>query len=138
MTARLLPWMIALAVVPALGASAHDGFHQRFKRANERVAKAPDQPAPYLQRAELYRQHEDWTEALADLARAEALAPELDEFRTIVSGRFPVFNKEDIEVVENLQRNFEISAFEYANFLEFFDDNVQCFQQRVAKACAAP
>lgn len=66
----------------------------------------------------------------------EALAPELAEFRTIVSNRFPVFNKEDIGVVEGLQQNFESSAFDHAHFLEFFDDNVQCFQQRVAKACA--
>ena len=67
----------------------------------------------------------------------QSLAPELDEFRAIVSARFPAFNKEDIGVVEQLQRNFETSAFEHAHFLEFFDDNVQRFQQRVARACAA-
>jgi len=66
----------------------------------------------------------------------ESLAPELEEFRNIIAARFPAFNKEDIGVVEGLQRNFESSAFNYAHFLEFFDDNVKCFQQRVAKACA--
>ena len=68
----------------------------------------------------------------------QALVPELDEFRAIVSARFPSFNKEDIGVVEQLQHNFETSAFEHAHFLEFFDDNVQRFQQRIAAACAAP
>ena len=68
----------------------------------------------------------------------QSLAPELAEYRAIVSARFPAFNKEDIGVVEGLQRTFETSNFEHAHFLEFFDDNVQRFQQRIAAACAAP
>ncbi len=51
------------------------------------------------------------------------LSPE--EFRNIIAARFPAFNKEDIGVVEGLQRNFESSAFNYAHFLEVCDDNVK-------------
>ena len=68
----------------------------------------------------------------------QALTCELEEARSIVSERFPVFNQEDVGVVEQLQRNFESSAFEHAHFLDFFDANVRHFQQQVATACATP
>ena len=66
----------------------------------------------------------------------QALDAELAQARAIVSERFPVFNLEDVGVVEQLQRNFESSAFEHAHFLDFFDANVRRFQQRVAIACS--
>ena len=54
----------------------------------------------------------------------ESTAPELQFYRTIVAGRFPVFNLEDVEVVSKLQQSFSTSAFERTHFNPFFDGNV--------------
>ena len=66
-----------------------------------------------------------------------ALDPALAAERDAVVGRFPVFNREDVDIVERLQQNFASAAFERAHFSEFFDGNVHHFQRMVAHACAA-
>ena len=65
----------------------------------------------------------------------EALVAELEPYRRAVVDRFPVFNREDVAIVERLQQSFETAAFEGANFNPFFDANVAHFQHMVAQAC---
>ncbi len=65
-----------------------------------------------------------------------ALAPALAAERESVVARFPVFNREDVDLVGRLQESFESAAFERAHFSEFFDGNVHHFQRMVAHACA--
>lgn len=54
-----------------LPVSAHPGSQHRFSVQEERIAENPDDPVPYLNRARLWGQASHWSEALADLARAE-------------------------------------------------------------------
>ncbi|MES2923541.1 MAG: tetratricopeptide repeat protein [Verrucomicrobiota bacterium] len=51
-----------------------------MKRANEEIADQPTNGGKWYQRALLQYEHEDWTESLADLEKAEEFAP----------GAFPV------------------------------------------------
>jgi len=66
------------ALVPALlwpGARvhAHGTFHERLAAANAKIAAHPDDAILFLARAELYRDHRDFAQAMADIDRAEAL-----------------------------------------------------------------
>ena len=85
----------------------------------------PTGPASCRERVEIFFVGED------------ALDPSRDAHRDVVVGRFPAFNREDVDLVTRLQASFESSAFERAHFSDFFDENVHHFQRMVARACAA-
>lgn len=63
------------ATSPALEFCLHDGIHERIAAAAARIAADPSNPALYVFRASLYREHQDWPEAHADLKKARQLAP---------------------------------------------------------------
>jgi tetratricopeptide (TPR) repeat protein len=52
---------------------AHGDLHERIARLTDQIKKEPQDPQPYLQRAELHRLHGEWEAALADYARVERL-----------------------------------------------------------------
>jgi tetratricopeptide (TPR) repeat protein len=69
--------MFAIAASIAGGrlASAHDGLAARIAALSAQIAQSPSSPSLYIKRAELYRENRQWTEALADLDRAERIDP---------------------------------------------------------------
>ena len=64
-----------LAVAPA--ARGHGDFHAVIQAADEDIAKDPKNPDLYLRRAELFRIHQQFDSAKADIATAEKLSPAL-------------------------------------------------------------
>jgi predicted Zn-dependent protease len=73
---RLFIFLLLTALASTQAAMAHEGIHERLQKAGQSIQKDPANPRLYLLRAELYRQHQDWPEARADLNRARDLAPE--------------------------------------------------------------
>ena len=69
--------LLAIAVLLASGglASAHDGLAQRIAALTAQIAQSPSSPSLLVKRAELYRENRQWSEALADLERAERIDP---------------------------------------------------------------
>jgi predicted Zn-dependent protease len=74
-----------LSLLVATPAWAHGAFHDLIAVASARVVRTPDVPA-FLARAELYREHGDFQEALADLGEAAQRAP-LDDGIELLRGR---------------------------------------------------
>ena len=59
-------------------ALGHGEIHERIQDVTKEIASDPDNANLYLKRGELYRQHEKWQEALADLDKAATLDSTLD------------------------------------------------------------
>ncbi len=57
-------------------AAAHEGVHELIQKATAQIKKDPQDWQLYLYRAQLYRMHEDWPEAHADLEVVRAAAPD--------------------------------------------------------------
>ena len=69
-----------LALLVSLGAAttqAHPEIEAALDRLNTRIAAAPGDAELYLERGELYAQHQDWVSAEANFLRAAELAPSL-------------------------------------------------------------
>lgn len=74
-------WQVALLVV-AFGfsptsAPAHGELDIRIAAATAEIAKVTNNPALYLARGEMYREHKDWPAAAADYDTAARLDPSL-------------------------------------------------------------
>ncbi len=54
---------------------AHGDLHERIAAATLEIQAHPKDPALYVKRGELHREHGEWDQALADLNRAAELAP---------------------------------------------------------------
>ena len=54
-------------------ASAHDGLAERIAALSAQITQSPSSPSLLVKRAELYRENRQWSEALADLDRAERI-----------------------------------------------------------------
>jgi predicted Zn-dependent protease len=67
--------IVLLAAAPA--AHGHGDFHAVIVAVNEEIAKDPGNPDLYLRRAELFRIHQQFDSAQADIATAERLSPAL-------------------------------------------------------------
>src|SRR2546428_1170647 len=67
-------WFVVFLLIERV-AIAHGDLHERIAALSEQIADAPGNARLYLQRAELHRQHEDWTAALADCDKAAELDP---------------------------------------------------------------
>jgi len=65
--------------LPASAGMAHAGLHESITGVSAQIERAPMDAGLYLQRGELYRQHQDWDAALADYETALRLAPGLSE-----------------------------------------------------------
>lgn len=75
---RSLGVLLALSfVLSTAAAQAHGDFHTLIADTDKEIEKDPKNPALYLQRGELYRIHQQYDSAQADIALAEALAPAL-------------------------------------------------------------
>lgn len=57
----------------AASAVPHESIHELIEKASQRIAKDSANPALYLERAQLYRRHQDWPEARLDLQKASKL-----------------------------------------------------------------
>lgn len=68
--------LLALAAGP-VPVRAHGDFHSLITLANQDIEKSPGNAEVYLRRAELYRLHQMWPEAEADIAKAVSLSPGL-------------------------------------------------------------
>jgi predicted Zn-dependent protease len=76
----ILSSILALPVVIAIlsvqnQANAHGDIHARIALLDKRIATTPDNYNLYLKRAELHRFHAEWSSALTDYHRAQALHP---------------------------------------------------------------
>lgn len=65
-----------------------------------------------------------------------ATDPALAETRKAVVDRFREFNAEDIEIIENLQRAFETTAWDGGYFTPYMDGPVHRYQRLIAEAVA--
>src|SRR3954468_20383167 len=81
---------LAAGVLLAFSAAAfgHGDLHERITALSEQIAAAPGKADLYLQRGEVYRNHEDWDLALADYDRADQLDP---DNRVVVYARARLF-----------------------------------------------
>jgi tetratricopeptide (TPR) repeat protein len=68
---------------PGAGVHAHGTFHDRLAAASDRIAAHPDDALLYLARADLYRDHGDFAQAMEDIDRAEALDAQLPAARLV-------------------------------------------------------
>ena len=59
-------------------ASAHGDLHEAIDAVSRVIADSPGDAALLLRRAELRRQHKDWSEAEADYAQAHKLKPDME------------------------------------------------------------
>lgn len=55
----------------------HEGLHEQIAEVTKQIDLNPKNPALYVKRGELYREHREWKHALADYKRAAQLEPEL-------------------------------------------------------------
>lgn len=77
----LRAWQAGLGLIVVLAGPgslrAHGTFHARIERATAEIEASPEDAALYVARSVVYRNHDDWALALADLDRAAALDPTL-------------------------------------------------------------
>lgn len=73
----VLSCLVAL-VANTRNAALHDGLHEQIRALDRAIERSPGRAELHLRRAELFRLHRQWAEALADLRRAEELDPRLD------------------------------------------------------------
>jgi predicted Zn-dependent protease len=69
--------MLAAAALAALAPPlfAHGDLHEQIEAVTAQIQKSPASSGLYLNRAELYRLHEEWSAAAGDYDFAEKLAP---------------------------------------------------------------
>jgi len=65
--------IVALITTGGRLASAHDGLAERIAALSAQITQSPSSPSLLVKRAELYRENRQWSEALADLDRAERI-----------------------------------------------------------------
>jgi tetratricopeptide (TPR) repeat protein len=65
--------IVALVTTGGRLASAHDGLAERIAALSAQITQSPSSPSLLVKRAELYRENRQWSEALADLDRAERI-----------------------------------------------------------------
>src|SRR5689334_5195766 len=66
---------LAAVVIFEAAVLAHDGLAARIAALSAQIAQSPSSPSLFVKRAELYRENRQWTEATADLDRAERIDP---------------------------------------------------------------
>jgi predicted Zn-dependent protease len=59
---------------------AHGDLHERIERVSREIQAAPENPRLYAKRAELYREHREFSDALKDVQKARSLN-DLAEFQ---------------------------------------------------------
>ena len=73
----MMRWGAVLLGALPLGAHAHGDDQLLIDALTEELAKAPEADL-YIRRGELFRHHQEWAKAGADLAQAARLEPKLD------------------------------------------------------------
>ncbi len=77
---RMLKFILCsgmLIIGCSLVATAHDGIHEQIVSVTKAIRKAPNNPALYLKRAELYRLHKEWQNSARDFGKARSIDPKL-------------------------------------------------------------
>lgn len=69
---------LAIGLIACCNAYAHGDIHDRIKALDERISTDSHDPLLYLQRAQLYGEHEEWGRAFTDYNTAKELDPQLD------------------------------------------------------------
>lgn len=69
---------VAAWLATLLPAAAHGAFHERIDHVSAQITTSPNDARLYLQRADLYRQHQDFKPALADCDKARLLDPAIE------------------------------------------------------------
>jgi tetratricopeptide (TPR) repeat protein len=70
--------LLAIWFVAGSSAYAHGDIHDRIMALDERIMTDSRDPQLYLQRAQLYGEHEEWSRAFKDYDTAKSLDPQLD------------------------------------------------------------
>ena len=65
----------SVALMPP--AAAHMGYHEEIDSITSRIQSNPDSAELYIRRCNLYREHQEWSLAGADLDQARRIDPEL-------------------------------------------------------------
>ncbi len=86
-------WILAFVAAPR--ALAHGDLHKKIAAASREIAKHPNNPDLYARRGELYRLHHEFKRALADLTRAESLAPERGAFWALRANVLHALKRDD-------------------------------------------
>jgi len=69
-------------------AYGHNGLHEQIEKVTELLQEEGADALLYVRRAELYRLHRDFDEALADLERARSLDPDLSAVDSVLGNVF--------------------------------------------------
>jgi tetratricopeptide (TPR) repeat protein len=80
MRVHLIVGFLLVTGIAAPNAQAHGDLHERILSVSREIAATPT-AVLHLKRGELYHDHEDYRQALADFDRAEELNPSLDAVR---------------------------------------------------------
>lgn len=72
---RLTVISVLMVAMFSTAAFAHGDLHEQIVAISKRIRADPNDAGLVFRRAELYRDHEQWPEAVADYDRAEKLAP---------------------------------------------------------------
>ncbi|MEO5895366.1 MAG: tetratricopeptide repeat protein [Vicinamibacterales bacterium] len=70
--------VVTCAAFPAT-TSAHGDLHTQILAATAKITRDPANPALYLERGAVYREHREWARSLADCDRALTLNPQLTD-----------------------------------------------------------
>ncbi len=65
-------------LVPVGNVFAHGAIHERLLAVSKQIGERPTDARLFVWRADLERQHQDWSAALRDYERARQLDPEMD------------------------------------------------------------
>lgn len=76
---HLFKLFVAVTAAAAPVSHAHGDLHVLLEQVDAKLAKEPENSQLLLERANLYRQHEDYSKALEDLKKVETLAPKSTE-----------------------------------------------------------
>ncbi len=72
-----LATLVGLTGLASATARAHDGLHEKIVKATQQITAEPRRADLHLLRSDLYRRHQDWELAFADLKRATVLDPNI-------------------------------------------------------------
>ncbi len=93
---------LALWLATVRPATAHGAIHERLDHVSAQIAASPDNASLYLQRADLFRQHQEWKSALADCRTAAKLDPDIET--DALAGRIWLESGRPADALEHLDR----------------------------------
>ena len=129
--------------LPAL-ALAHGAFHEKIAELRAAIARMPEDPALRCQLAGVYCEHGDWQQALAELERAESLAPNRPDVhllrgQALLSGNQPAEARQSIDRFLAVQPpNFHVLRLRARAFAALKDTERSLADYRAALGLGVP